>query len=451
MGVFHTIKNGFHIASRLQRITFVLYRYGILGTLADQGFEIGKRGITFVGRGKRQPVPLDKTFGISLKETLIQLGPTFIKLGQVLATRPDLIGNDVAEELKSLFDRVPSLSFSQVNRILKKEWGKKKYNANIETIEKKSLGSASLSQTHEAVLKNGSKVIVKIQKPGAGETVKADLMILEGLVNSIHPFFPALLLKEAFRDFRDATLREIDYLEEAKNIEQFQKNYKKLLSSSDVLFPSYLPELTTSKVIVLSPMRGKKMTEISKDSSQAKRAAVASLTAILEQIFEHGFFHGDPHAGNIFYIEETGKVGFIDMGLVGTLNEADRKKFLKVLFALLKRDRRGLSKALFDMGETTSESDFEGFDKAVEGIIEKVKKTGVSQVRMDEILQDLLKSARTHGIYVPNRFTILLRSCLVIEGVARNLDPSLSIVKLALPIVVKGLFKPKNPLRFFRK
>ncbi len=447
----NVLKNGFHIASRLQRITFVLYRYGIFGTLTDQGFEIGKRGITFVGLGKRKSIPLDRTFGKSLKETLIQLGPTFIKLGQVLATRPDLIGTDVAEELKPLFDRVPSLSFAKINRILKKEWGKKKYKENIREIQKKSLGSASLSQTHEATLNNGAKVIIKIQKPGAGQTVKTDLMILEGLVNSIHPFFPLLMLKEAFKDFKEATLREIDYLEEAKNIDQFLKNYKKVFSQSDVLFPSYVKELSTNRVIVLSPMQGKKMTEISKDSNQAKRAAIAGLTAVLEQIFEHGFFHGDPHAGNIFYIEETGKVGFIDMGLVGTLSEPDRKKFLKVLFSLLKRDRRGLSKALFDMGETTSLSDFEGFDKAVAEIIEKVKKTGVSQVRMDEVLQDLLKAARTYGIYVPNRFTILLRSCLVIEGVAKSLDPSISIVKLALPIVVRGLLKPKNPFRLFKK
>jgi len=432
-------------------VTFVLYRYGILGTLTDQGFEIGKRGVSFVGIGKRTPISLDKTFGRSLKLTLIQLGPTFIKLGQLLATRPDLVGNDVAEELKSLFDRVPSISYSHVIRILKREWGKKKFQNYIKEIEKKCLGSASLSQTHEAILNSGVKVIVKVQKPGAGRTVRADLMILEGLVNSIHPLFPHLMFKEAFIDFKESTLREINYIEEAKNIERFQKNYKKVFSSGDVLFPSYLPELTTANVIVLSPMRGKKMTEITKDSAQAKRAAVASLTAILEQIFEHGFFHGDPHAGNIFFMEETGKVGFIDMGLVGSLSEPDRKRFLKVLFSLLKRDRRGLSKALFEMGETTSSSDFEGFDKAVSEIIEKVKMTGVSAMRMDEVLQNLLKAARVHGIYVPNRFTILLRSCLVIEGLAKNLDPSLSIVKLALPIVVRGLLKPKNPLRFFKK
>ncbi len=451
MKVFSSIQNGFYIASRLQKISYVFYRYGLFGTLTDLGFEMGKRGISFAGRKGRAPVPLDKTFGQSLCQTLIQLGPTFIKLGQVLATRPDLVGNEVAEELRILFDKVPSLPFSKIEKILKKELGKKKYQESFLVINRKSLGSASLSQTHEAQLKNGAKVIVKVQKPHTGDTVKTDLLILEGLVNSLNAFFPKLMMKEAFVDFRDATLREIDYKEEAKNIERFQKNYKKVFSASNVLFPSFYPDLTTEKVIVLAPMQGKKMTEIQKDSKQAKRAAVASLSAVLEQIFEHGFFHGDPHAGNIFFIEETGKVGFIDMGLVGHLSEADRKHFLKLLFALLKRDRRALSKALFEMGETNSKSDFDGFDGEVSKIIESVKKSGTASVRMDEVVTDLLSAARAHGIYVPNRFTILIRSCLVIEGVAKNLDPSLSLMKLALPIVTRSLLKPRNPFKLFRR
>lgn len=449
--MFQSIQSGFHVASRLRRVTFVLYRYGLLGSLSDLGFEFGKRGISLMGLKSRTAVPLDRTFGKSLTLTLIELGPTFIKLGQVLATRPDLIGAEVADELRVLFDRVPSLPFRKVESILKKEWGKKKYKDTFSKIEKKALGSASLSQTHEAQLKNGTKVIVKIQKPNAGKTVRTDLMILESLVKSVHLLMPHLMLQEAFRDLKEATLREIDYREEAKNIQRFQKNYKKIFSSSDVLFPSFHSELTTEKVIVLTPMQGRKMTEISKDSRVAKRAAIASLSAVLEQIFEHGFFHGDPHAGNIFFVEETGKVGFIDLGLVGQLSDSDRKKFLKLLFALLKRDRKALSKALFEMGETNAKSDFNGFDKSVADIIEKVKAQGVATVRMDEVVTELLSSARTHGIYVPNRFTILIRSCLVIEGVAKGLDPSLSIVKLALPIVTRGLLKPKNPFRLFRR
>jgi ubiquinone biosynthesis protein len=183
----------------------------------------------------------------------------------------------------------------------------------------------------------------------------------------------------------------------------------------------------------------------------ARKAATLSLAAILEQIFDHGFFHADPHAGNLFFLEEEGKIGFIDLGLVGQLEPEDKKRFLKVLLALLKRDKAKLAKSLFDLGTPGKKTDFKAFDKDIHKLLDEVQKKGVDSFRIQELVNRLLEISNKHKLYIPNRYLMMLRSCLVVEGLARSLDPQLSLFKIATPIVAKSLLKSYNPLRFLRR
>ncbi|MFM8270005.1 MAG: ABC1 kinase family protein, partial [Pseudomonadota bacterium] len=351
------------------------------------------------------------------------------------------------KELEVLFSNVKPISMREIKKTLYRELGKKKVNEQIVSIEEKPLGSASIGQCHRAKLKDGSGVVIKVQKPGVEKMVRLDLKLLEWLMTPAALAFPKLGISEMVRDFKESTLREIDYREEAKNIDRFKRNFKKILSTSEVVFPGYYKELSTSKVIVLEPMRGKPIADLKKGSRSAKQAAFKSLSAVFEQIFEHGFFHADPHSANIFFVEEEGRMGFIDMGLVGQLEAKDKKLFLQVLMAIIKRDREALAQSLYKLGEKGAKTKYEDFEADIQVLLDEVKAKGVEKVKLEILVNQLLGIARKNQIYIPNRYVMMIRSCLIIEGVAKSLDPNLSVFKVAVPVVAKSLIKSYNPLK----
>ncbi|NQW44759.1 MAG: AarF/ABC1/UbiB kinase family protein [Deltaproteobacteria bacterium] len=450
MKLISWIQRPISLALRTHQISYVLSLYGIAGTLRGLGFEMGKRGVAAVTKNSNRTCTYDSVFGKNLAQTFVELGPTFIKLGQMLAQRPEWVGESVAMELRVLFDRVPPISYKKIEKILKKEWGGEKFKRCIRKIEKKALASASLSQTHTAVLTNGTHVILKVQKPGVDRLVKVDLNLMENAIIVLDTLYPKLSLRPAFNDFKNATLREIDYREEARNIDRFQKNNRSLFSKSSVIFPTYQKDLSTEKVIVLEPIRGKKTSEMKADSRVAKRAAYIGASAVLEQIFEHGFFHADPHAGNLFFLEDTGKIGFIDLGLVGYLEPEDRKKFTKVMLSIVKQDRKELAKTLFALGTPGKTTEYDVFEKGIGELLDQVKKTGIDNIKIEKIVEQLFKVASKNQLFIPNRYVLMIRSCLMIEGVAKQLDSKISLLGIAVPILTKSLIRSYNPLSFLR-
>lgn len=436
---------------RLQRIAWVFSRYALLESLGALGIEIGRRGIR-VARGKgAKPVPLDAVLGRKLAQAFARLGPSFVKLGQMLALRADFVGEPIATELRVLFDQVPPLPFRLIRRLIEAELGKKTVRSRFKSIDPEPLGSASLAQVHRGELADGTPVIVKVQKPGAADSVLVDLLLLEGLARSADAVLPRFGIWQMFCDFKAATLREIDYTEEARNIDRFRRNYAKLFGDAEVVFPSYYKELSTFRVITLEPLRGKKVSDLKKGSTVARKAAAKGVAAVLEQIFDHGFFHADPHSGNLFFQEDEGRIGFIDLGLVGQLSAKDKRKFLKVLMAVLQRDRKGLARALYDLGETSAKTDFDAFEKAVQRLLDDVVKAGLEKYPLARLVGELLAIARKNRIFIPNRYVLMLRAFLMVEGMAKTLDPSLSLARVAPPIVARSLMRSYNPLRFFRR
>ncbi len=439
------------VTLRLNEIAVVCTRYGMVGSLASVGLEVGKRGLQWSGLPSGSSKPMDRVLGKNLARLFIRLGPTFIKLGQVLATRPDISGEAVAEELKILFDRVPPIPYRKIQKLLRQELGAKRLKEAFQSIETKALASASLSQTHRAVLKDGTPVILKVQKPGVGALVRVDISILESMAATVNVAYPKLQLKQIFNDFKEATLREIDYREEAKNIDRFRKNYWSLFNNNDVMFPRYFPELLTERVIALEPMHGSKVSEMKKGTTSAKRAAEKTLAAVLEQIFDHGFFHADPHAGNLFFMEEEGRLGFIDLGMVGQLEPDDKRRFLKVLMDVLNRDREKLAQHLYELGTPSKTTKYAAFEKDVQALLDDVKKSGTKNLKLDVLLNRLMAVARSNGVHIPNRYVLMIRSCLIVEGVARSLDPQISVFQVATPIVAKSLISSYSPMRFIRR
>lgn len=450
MKLFSKGTNFVRVVVRYQYIILLFSRYALLEGLVAVGLEVGKRGLGWRKKINTGP-PLDAVYGKKLVLALVKLGPTFIKLGQMLALRPDFVGEAIAEELRVLFDQVPPIKFKQIRRILNEELGRGKVKSEFSKIESQSLACASIAQVHQAVLKDGTPVILKVQKRGVAKLVHVDLLILAALAKSADLVFPRFGIAQMYEDFRFATIREIDYREEAKNIDRFRRNYFKFFGAADVIFPKYYPRLSTRRVITLEPLRGKKVSQLQTGSTVARKAAAQSVAAVLEQVFDHGFFHADPHAGNLFFMEEEGKIGFIDLGLVGQLEETDKRKFLKVLMAVLKRDKKALVKALWDLGTASKKTDYVKFEREIYELLDEVKAKGVKNTRLDKLVNELLSIARRNRVLIPNRYVLMLRAFLIIEGVAKSLDPQLSMFQIAPPIVARSLLKSYNPFRLFRK
>lgn len=450
MKVISWISTPVGILFRSQQVSYVLSRHGVAGALGELGVSLGKRGFARVTRSSQVQPSWDSLFGKRLATTFVELGPTFIKLGQMLAQRPDWVGEPISQELRVLFDRVPPIAYRKIEKILKREWGSEKFKTMIKKIDKQPLASASLSQTHMALLRDGREVVLKIQKPEVERLVKLDLQLIETAVTVLDVLYPKINLKLAFQDFKDATLRELNYREEAKNIDRFQKNNRTFFSNSNIVFPNYEASLLTDKVIALTPMRGKKATELKANSRVAKRAAHLGASAILEQIFEHGFFHADPHAGNLFFIEESGKLGFIDLGLVGQLDPNDRKKFSRVVLAVVRRDRKNLAQALYDLGVPGKQTNYADFEFGINRVLDEIKNVGVKNIKLNRMIDRLFEVAHKNQIFIPNRYMLMIRSCLMIEGVAKQLDSRASLMGLATPILTRSFLKSINPLKILR-
>lgn len=428
----------FKLALRYQQIWWCFFKYGVVKNITDFGFEMTLRGIAWTGAIKKIDTSLLRLMGANLARAFQELGPTFIKFGQLLATRPDLLPPEISQELEVLLAAVKPVSIKKITGVLKQELGKELLDELFLEIDKKPLGSASLGQCHRATLRNGSIVVVKVQKPGVSKTLLLDLKLIEMIISVLSLGFSIESVQEAFEDFRGATLQEIDYQLEAKNIDRFRKNYKGLLQTPSVVFPTYIQNALTAKVLILELMRGVPFTYLKKGSRPAKRAAYRSLEAVFEQIFQHGFFHADPHAANMFFIEEEGRVGFIDLGLVGELSERDKKLFLKILLAIVRRDRKDLSQALFKLGVPGRKTCYEDFERDIDRVLDDVKATGLKKLKIQKIVNQLFDTARTNSLKIPNRYVMMVRSCVMIEGVAKSLDPEISLFKVALPVLTKG-------------
>lgn len=417
-------------------------RFGVLKNITDLSLEMSKRAVfTSVRKHQQRRRSVAKICGKNLAGAFQEMGTTFIKLGQVLATRMDVIDPEIASELEVLFTGVKPIPFRIVKKIIAKELRIKNIHELFSDIDPVPLGSASLGQCHRAVLKDKSTVVIKVQKPGVGKKVRADLKIMELGIRPLSLMLPQLSIQEIFNDFKDSALKEVDFRLEAENIDRFLKENSSHLTGAPFIFPAYRKGLLSEKMIVLELMRGIPFSQLKPGTRLARKAALRSVEAVLEQIFLNGFFHADPHTGNMFFIEEEGKVGFIDLGLVGHLNEKDKKKFLQVLFAVIKKDKKGLSLALFQLGRPGKNTEFKKFERQIDNLIQNIKGAGVAKVALNEIVFRLLEIARENEIYIPNRYILMIRACVLIEGVAKRLDPSISIFKVAIPIVTKGFLK----------
>ncbi|MDO5826329.1 MAG: AarF/ABC1/UbiB kinase family protein [Methanosphaera sp.] len=362
-----------------------------------------------------------------LREAMEELGPAFIKLGQLLASRPDMIGPEIAEDLKKLRDNTPTTPFDQMREVVESELGKP-LDEMYSEFDENPLGSASIGQVYKATLKeNGQEVAVKIQKPGIYDIISADVKILIDLAGKADKYITksrTYNLPAIMKEFDRSIFKELNYMEEVTNIQKVTNNLK---DEENVVIPQVFEDYSTSKVItmelmdgyVISDLFGKEVEGI--DNKQLAKTAVQSY---LKQILIDGFFHADPHPGNMF-VTNDGKLAYIDWGMVGILTEEFKGNLAEMILILLSGNSKKLIKQLLYMKIITPEQNTEDFQEDVQDLLNKY--LGVDLDQMDGLFESLMNVMIKHNIVLPREFVMIGRGFILMEDTGSNLDPSFNL------------------------
>jgi len=374
-----------------------------------------------------------------------ELGPTFVKTGQILSTRSDLIPPDFITELEKLQDRVAALRFETVKQQIERELGRSLEELFAE-FDPEPLAAASIGQVHRAVLPGGREVIVKVQRPDIEKIIDIDLEILYDVARFLErsgwseTYSPV----EAVAEFDRVLHEELDYNAEGRNADAFRKNFA---GDPDVIIPLVYWEYSTGKILVMEYVRGIKFNELQEiERLGLDRTALArkSVMALFKQILIDGFFHGDPHPGNLAALPGE-KVVFMDFGMAGFLTDKTRIEVGNLLMALAGRDTRAVAKSLSQLWVVPGDVDINILQRDINFLLRKIYEVPLSQVSLAKTLSDIMGIAFKHHISVPAEFALLVKTLITMEGVAEKLDPGLSIVKVVSPFSKRLIMERLSP------
>ena len=428
----------------------------ILTVLFEEGFDFLIEKIKLkhkVSLTKRVKARVEKKKSLPvearLRLTLERLGPTFIKFGQVLSVRPDLIPKSYMQELEKLQDSVPPFPYDIVEVQIKQELGKE-INEIFSNFEKKPVASASISQVHKAVLKDGNEVAVKIQRPDVKKIMETDIEImfyvaklLEGHIPKIKEFNPVKIIEE----FEKWTEKELDFKREGRNAKIFAKNFSR---DKAVKIPMIYDNLTTNKILVMEFIEGIELhniKEIKKKKINLHPLIKKGFEVILTQVFIHGFFHADPHPGNIFITNDK-KIAFVDFGIVGHFDEDLKTKSIDLFYGIIQNDAEKIVETLIELSDIEIESK-EELKYEISDMLEPLKGSSIKQVKVSYVLEEIMDIALNYGLKIPTPFVLFGKTIITLEGVALEYDPNFKIVESSRPFIEKLIRQRYNPAYMF--
>ncbi len=442
--------------NRVRQIVNIFLKYGF-GKIIDQIHM--SRFVPFRKRIKsfgQWPSTKEPAVAERLRMAFAELGPSFIKLAQILSSRPDLITKLYADELKKLQDRVPSFSSSEAVQIIEQETGRRieQIFSEFDTIP---IAAASIAQVHFARLLDNRKVIVKVQRPRIREQIETDISILNfvaGLMEKYFPessfFNPSGIVDEFSRTVR----KELDFAEEARNCIRFKKNFEHI---PDVHIPEVHSEFSTEKVIVMEQIEGVRLDNIvgimNLGLDRAKLAKTG-IDAYFKQILEDGFFHADPHAGNIFAMP-GGKIGFMDFGIVGRVTPEMRETMANTFLALIQKNFDSLIDQYIELGLVPEHVDLDIFRKEFKAdladFLEPLYGLTIKEINFAEYLDTIMHLAIKHKMKIPSDLLLINKAMLILESIGRELDPDFDFISAAEPYASKIIKERMSPGRLYER
>ncbi|MFM2152854.1 MAG: hypothetical protein RL199_1289, partial [Pseudomonadota bacterium] len=424
--------------SRLREIVSVVARYGF-GHALDHAQVARTLGL------KARPAPERpvESVGRRLRLMLTELGPTFVKLGQVLSTRADLLPHEVIRELSELQDRVPTIPFVEVRSAVEEGLGRP-LTVAFAHFDETPLASASIAQVHRAVTRDGLDVIVKVQRPGIGPRIRADIELLYVFARLIEQVVEAQLTSPTgiVREFEAALLGELDFTREAANVEQFRRAND---GRPYVVVPKVVPTHSAGTVLTLERLDGPKITAC--DPSRHDREGLTRNLVELAfvQMFEDGLFHGDPHPGNLLALDGD-RIGLIDLGLVGRLTRPMQETLMVMCLAITLGDANTLARLLYRIGTSTERISLADLEAGIRAVLDRYAGLELATIDSRSLLGDLLDLAQRFRIRIPRDYAVLAKAALTIEGVVRKLSPGLDIGAMATPYAQRLLYERLNPV-----
>lgn len=410
---------------------------------------IGRHGLGFIlgPHGPEELIPFRQSASSSrgahhisrpehLRLAIEELGPTFIKLGQIMSTRGDLLPAPYLDELVKLQDGVPPMSSEDVRRTVEEELGRPIEDA-FATFDIRPLASASIGEAHAATLHDGTEVVVKLRRPGVVEQVEEDLRILMDLAVMaerrwvVAKQYDLLAISQEFAQ----TLREeLDYLHEGRNVERFADNFA---ADPSVHIPKVYWDTTTARVLTLERINGVKISEVEALEAQGlnrREVADHATRVLLTMILEYGFFHADPHPGNVF-VEPDGHIALIDFGMTGELDDAAQSILLRLLLSISRRNAGQLADVVLELGHTRVHVDRNGLRRDMQRMLDRYCDLSLGEVKLSAMLNELLTILRWHQLRLSPDLALLVKTLGMSEGLGVRLDPTFNLMNVYIPYI----------------
>lgn len=454
VSIFNTVRD----MERLRQIVVVLGRHGF-------GEIVQRTGLARFSRKSdtsdlpsaadleqlKSAVGTRVSLGSRLRLVLQDLGPSFVKLGQILSTRSDLLPADIVDELKQLQDNVSPINFEELRAQLEADLGDEVKNV-FETFDERPLASASMAQVHRATLKISKdeparEVVVKIQRPNIRKTIERDIELLYILARAMERNIPESRIYSPVglvSEFDRAITAELDFTRESDNAKRIQKNFA---DDDRARIPEMYAQASSKRVLTMEFLDGLKTSDALSQGWDGERVAKVTLGVLFKQIFEDGFFHADPHPGNLLVMgtQEKPVIGLIDLGLVGRLSPQLRDKTIDLMVAAVRQDSKGVADALYSIGTPTRRIDRDRYDAEVTMLAEKYLGRPLREIEMSLLIHDIVTGATKFGLEIPPDFLMLARALMTVEGVGKELYPDLDVFNEVKPYflrLIKARYSP---------
>ncbi len=434
------IREAFSDLNRVRQIAVIATKHGFADVLERSGAwtKLGRKETV-----EQTPESRRESVAKRFRTLLSELGPTFIKLGQVLSTRADLLPSEFIDELATLQDKVPPFPIEQVKLQLTQAFNRP-FEELFPTFDPEPIAAASIAQVHRAVTREGLEVVVKVQRPGITEQIRADLSVLhyvarmlEAVVEEVGVYTPTGIIEE----FDRAIHEELDFLNEAANIRAFYKNHA---GRKGIRIPKVHDELSTRGVLTMEYLHGVKLSSAMATMTEEGRKVLATnmLENGFKELFEDGLFHGDPHPGNLLILDgeppDAPVLALIDFGLVGRITKQMADTLISLIVAVALKDSESAARLLYRLGAPDGRANLIGFRNDIEAIIGEYLPTELGKINARSLMRDVLDLAVKYKIRVPKEYAILSRASITTEGILRSLYPTMNIGQVALPYA-KGL------------
>lgn len=421
------MKQTFKNIGRLEEIVAVLLKNG-LGHFVDRlnlKGHLALKGIE--GKEARHLSQAER-----IRKSFEELGPTFVKFGQALSLRSDLLSDDLIVELKKLQDAVPPFPIGEVKAVVSEEFGKP-IDELYGNFNEEPLAAASIGQVHRATLKDGREVIVKVQRPGIEKTIKTDLNIMRWLARLCEKYIPESRHYDPVGlvdEFERTITRELDFVIEGRNGERFKENFA---GDERVHVPMIIGDLTKRRVLTAEFSTGKKIAELTSGKEKYRYEIARRINDLyLTQILEQGFFHADPHPGNIFIMDD-GSICFHDFGIVGEIDEEMKENLSDLFLAFVEKDMDGIVDAYLSMGVVDAEIDREAFKRDIADFINAYYRLPMKDFSFAEVMRNIIVIGKKYRIKVKRELLLLGKTFMGVESIVRSLDPEFNLVENIRP------------------